>query len=71
MEVLERIFYDLSPSRIQTLGYKVAAILAFVGIAGIAIGIRILKKRQILAAVLIGFFVVPVVIAILTFIVGP
>ncbi len=68
---IERIFYPLPPSRIRVLGYQVAGILAFVGIAGIAIGIKILKKRQLLAAGLIGFFLVPVVVAILTFIFGP
>lgn len=69
--VLEGIFHDLPPSRVQTLGYKVAVILAFMGIAGIAIGMKILKKRPVIAAVLIGFFAVPVGIAMLTFIVGP
>jgi membrane protease YdiL (CAAX protease family) len=69
--VIERIFYSLPPSRVRVLGYQVAGILAFVGIAGIAIGIKILKKRQLLAAGLIGFFLSPVVVAILTFIFGP
>jgi hypothetical protein len=69
--VLEKIFYSLPPSRVHVLGYQVAGILAFVGIAGIAIGIKILKKRQLLAAGLIGFFLVPVVFAILAFIFGP
>jgi len=69
--VIERIFYSLPPSRVRVLGYQVAGILAFVGIAGIAIGIKILKKRQLLAAGLIGFFLMPVVVAILTFIFGP
>jgi hypothetical protein len=53
------------------LGYQAAGILAFLGIAGIAIGIKILKKRQLLAAGLIGFFFVPIVFAILAFIYGP
>ncbi len=69
--VLEKIFDSLPPSRIHVLGYQVAGILAFLGIAGIAIGIKILKKRQLLAAGLIGFFFVPIVIAILAFIFGP
>ena len=68
---IERIFYSLPPSRVRVLGYQVAGILAFVGIAEIAIGIKILKKRQLLAAGLIGFFIVPVVVAILAFIFGP
>jgi hypothetical protein len=71
MFVLESIFDPLPPSRVDVLGYQVAGILAFVGIAGIAVGIIILKKRQLLAAGLIGFFLVPVVIAIVTFIFGP
>jgi len=71
MEVLEKIFDSLPPSRVHVLGYQVAGILAFVGIAGIAIGIKILKKRQLLAAGLIGFFFVPIVFAILAFIFGP
>jgi hypothetical protein len=69
--VIEKIFYSLPPSRVRVLGYQAAGILAFVGIAGIAIGIKILKKRQLLAAGLIGFFFVPVVFAIITFIFGP
>jgi|GEM_PF-6983234 len=68
---IESIFYSLPPSRVRVLGYQVAGILAFMGIAGIAIGIKILKKRQRLAAGLIGFFLVFVVVAILTFIFGP
>jgi xanthosine utilization system XapX-like protein len=71
MGVLEKIFDSLPPSRVQILGYQVAGILAFLGIVGIAIGIKILKKRQQLAAGLIGFFLVPVVIAIIVFIFGP
>ncbi len=70
MEVLEKIFYSIPPSRVHVLGYRVAGILAFVGIAGIAIGIKILKKRQQLGAGLIGFFFVPFVWAILIFIFG-
>lgn len=69
--VIERTFYSIPDSRVRVLGYRVAGILAFVGIAGIAIGIKILKKRQLLGAGLIGFFFVPVVIAILAFIFGP
>ena len=69
--VIEEIFSSIPPSRVHVLGYQVAGILAFVGIAGIAIGIKILKKRQLLAAGLIGFFFVPVVFAIITFIFGP
>ncbi|MCX6575249.1 MAG: hypothetical protein NTV82_02520 [Candidatus Aminicenantes bacterium] len=69
--VLEKIFDSLPPSRVHVLGYQVAGILAFLGIAGIAIGIKILKKRQLLAAGLIGFFFVPIVFAILAFIFGP
>jgi hypothetical protein len=69
--VLEKIFYSIPPSRVHVLGYRVAGILAFVGIAGIAIGIKILKKRQLLAGGLIGFFLVPVFFAILAFIFGP
>ena len=71
MGVLENIFDSLPPSRVHVLGYQVAGILAFVGIAGIALGIKILKKRQQLAGGLIGFFLVPVVFAILAFIFGP
>ena len=71
MGVLEKIFDSLPPSRVHVLGYQVAGILAFLGIAGIAIGIKILKKRQLLAAGLIGFFFVPIVFAILAFIFGP
>lgn len=71
MEALEKIFYSIPPERVQVLGYRVAGILAFVGIAGIAIGIKILKKRQLLAAGLIGFFFVPFVGSILVFIFGP
>jgi len=63
--------FSLPPERVQVLGYRVAGILAFVGIAGIAIGIKILKKRQQLGAGLIGFFFTPIVIAIATFIFGP
>jgi hypothetical protein len=70
MEVLEKIFYSIPPERVQVLGYRVAGILAFVGIAGIAIGIKILKKRQQLGAGLIGFFFTPFVWAILIFIFG-
>ena len=69
--VIEKIFHSIPPSRVHVLGYQVAGILAFVGIAGIAIGIKILKKRQPLAGGLIGFFLVPVVFAILVFIFGP
>ena len=69
--VIEKIFNSLPPSRVRVLGYQVAGILAFVGIAGIAIGIKILKKRKLLAGGLIGFFFVPVVFAIITFIFGP
>jgi hypothetical protein len=69
--VLEKIFDSLPPSRVHVLGYQVAGILALLGIAGIAIGIKILKKRQLLAAGLIGFFFVPIVFAILAFIFGP
>lgn len=71
MGVLEKIFDSVPASRFRVLGYQVAGILAFLGIAGIAIGIIILKKRQLLAAGLIGFFFVPIVFAILAFIFGP
>jgi len=70
MEVLEKIFYPVPRSRVQTLGYQVASILALVGIAGTAIGIKILKKKQILAGILVGFFFGPVVWAIVIFIFG-
>jgi len=66
-----KIFYPLPASRVHVLGYQVAGIMAFVGIAGIAVGIKTLKKRQPLAAGLIGFFLVPVVFAIRVFIFGP
>lgn len=58
-------------SRFQMVGYLIAGILALIGIVGIALGIRILKKRQILASVLVGFFFTWVVIAIIVFIFGP
>ena len=69
--VIEKIFNSIPPSRVHVLGYQVAGIIAFLGIVGIAIGIKILKKRRQLAAGLIGFFLVPVVIAIIVFIFGP
>jgi hypothetical protein len=70
MEVLEKIFYSVPRSRLQTLGYQVAGVLALVGVVGIAIGIKILKKKQILAGILVGFFFGPVVWAIALFIFG-
>ena len=45
-----------------------AGILALIGIVGIDLGIRILKKRHDLGSVLVGFFFTWVVIAILVFI---
>lgn len=73
--VIERIIYSIPDSvpdsRFQMIGYLMAGILVLIGIVGIALGIRILKKRQILASVLIGFFFTWIVIAILVFIFGP
>lgn len=69
--VIERITYSVPDSRFQMVGYLIAGILALIGIVGIALGIRIMKKRQILASVLVGFFFTWVVIAIIVFIFGP
>ena len=69
--ILERIFYSLPDSRVKVLGYQVAGILAFVGAAGIVLGIAALKKSQILAGVLIGLFLPPVFFALLVFIFSP
>jgi hypothetical protein len=68
--VIEGIFYSLPESRVRALGYQVAGILTFLGIAGIAVGIKILKTKPQLAAGLIGFFFTPLIIGIITFIVG-
>jgi hypothetical protein len=69
--ILERVFYSLPDSRAKVLGYQVAIILAFVGVAGIAIGTVALKKNQILGGSLIGLFLPPVFYALLVFIFGP
>jgi hypothetical protein len=69
--ILEEVFYSLPASRVKVLGYQVAGILAFVGAAGIVSGIAALKKNQILAGVLIGLFLPPVLFALLVFIFGP
>jgi hypothetical protein len=69
--VLEGIFHSMPDARVQTLGYQVAGILTFVGIAGIAVGISIMKKKPGLAAGLIGFFFTPVALGIAAFIFGP
>ncbi len=57
--VLEPIFYKMPGSRVQALGYQVAGILTFVGVAGFAVGIKTMKKKPGLAAGLIGFFFCP------------
>lgn len=69
--ILEKVFYSLPDERVKVLGYQVAIILAFVGVAGIAIGTAVLKKNQILAGSLIGLFIPPVFYALLVFIFGP
>jgi hypothetical protein len=69
--VLEPIFYRMPSSRVQALGYQVAGILTCLGIAGIAVGIKIVKKKPGLAAGLIGFFFSPLALGIATFIFGP
>jgi hypothetical protein len=69
--MLEKVFYSLPDSRVKVLGYQVAVILAFVGVAGIVLGIVALKKNQILAGVLIGLFFPPVFFALIVFIFGP
>jgi hypothetical protein len=69
--MLERVFYSLPDERVKVLGYQVAIALAFVGVAGIAIGSLTLKKNQILSGLLIGLFLPPVFIAFLVFIFGP
>jgi hypothetical protein len=69
--ILEKVFYSLPDSRIKVLGYQVAGILAFVGVAGTVLGIVALKKKQILAGVLIGLFLPPVFLALIVFIFGP
>jgi len=55
----------------QELGNWLAGILALAGIAGIAGGIKTFKKRRRLGAGLIGFFFIPLILAILVFIIGP
>ena len=69
--ILEKVFHSLPDERVKVLGYQVAVILAFVGVAGIAIGTAVLKKNQILAGSLIGLFLPPVFYALLVFIFGP
>jgi hypothetical protein len=46
--ILEKVFYSLPDSRIKVLGYQVAGILAFVGVAGTVLGIVALKKNKFL-----------------------
>jgi hypothetical protein len=46
--ILEKVFYSLPDSRIKVLGYQVAGILAFVGVAGTVLGIVVLKKNKFL-----------------------
>ncbi len=70
-ELLEKIFYGLPDARVEVLGYQVAAILAFAGVAGIVMGKLFLKRRRMLAAAMIGFFIPPLFFALLTFIFGP
>jgi hypothetical protein len=69
--MLEKVFHSLPDSHVKVLGYQVAGILAFVGAAGIVLGIVALKKNKILAGALIGLFLPPVFFALLVFIFGP
>lgn len=69
--VLEKVFYSLPDSRVKVLGYQVAGTLAFVGAAGIVLGMAALKKNQILAGVLISLFLPMLFFALLVFIFGP
>jgi uncharacterized membrane protein len=71
--IIDRAAGDLRvpPARVKTLGYQVAGVLVVAGLVGLAIGIRILKKKPGLAAGLSGFFSVWVILGIITFFVGP
>lgn len=69
--VVEGLTHDLSPERLRAFGYRAGAVLALTGIAGSYLGIRLLKKKPILAAALLGIFAVPGFIGLIVLIVGP
>jgi hypothetical protein len=69
--VLEGIFHSMPDARLRASGYQAAGILTFIGIAGVAVGVKIMKMKPGLAAGLIGFFFTPFVLGIATLILGP